>query len=310
MGFSGGDVYGRFLPNSIAAPIFTNATIAGGYFQGQLKVTPGMTYTVEVSTNLRDWTAVEVASSNGTNRLDLQDPRPLTGQSRMFYRAAVGNVMPVAFSFNFHEYANAGGFGSGYTPTMSYPVNLNSYTANLDVENDSNLPLATNVFFTGPAGSGITNQPADLNNSYTDTSSASYQTPFISSPSVAPGGTWVVNYRGTNQTFNVADPQASSRLVIPLPTVAVSGDVLQSVSWNYRDAGTGSVLSGAPAYVTDIQVQIDGSMVGRIYDSPLLTPGITAHTLPATVNWSNVDSLHMAYDDSLGNHYVVTFTKP
>jgi hypothetical protein len=31
----------------------------------------------------------------------------------------------------------------------------------------------------------------------------------------------MVNYRGTNVNFSVPDPQAASRLVIPLPTVSV-----------------------------------------------------------------------------------------
>ena len=310
MGFNGGDVYGRFLARSTAAPVFTNATVTGGYFQGQLVLTPGMNYTIEVSTNLQDWLPVGLVSSDGTNKLDLQDDRGVAGESRMFYRATVGNLLPLTFSINFHEYANAGSFNGDSTPAVSYPVTLNSYSANFDVQNDSGLPLATNVFFTGPAGCGLTNTPADPNNSFIDFSSASYQSPFISNPSAAPGGTWVVNFRGTNQTFNVADPMATSRLTIPLPTVSVSGDVLQSVSWTYMDASTGSTLGTAPVYMTDLQVQIEGLVGGRIYDSPWLTPNVTSHTLTSTVNWSNVSTINMAYDDSLGNHYVVFFIKP
>jgi len=308
MGFAGGDVYGRFLPRSTTVPIFTNSTVAGGNFQGQLIVAPGMTYTIEVSTNLQNWTAVGIVSSDGTNLLDLQDPDPVT--SRMFYRAAVGNIMPVTYTFNFHEYSYAGGFGSGFTPAVSFPVALNSYTANFEVESDTSLPAATNVYFTGPAGSGLTNEPADPNNSWIDSSGGGYQSPFVSNPTAAPGGTWTVNYKGTNHTFNVADPQAASRLVIPLPTATVSGGALQSVSWTYKNASTGATLGDAPAYVTDIQVQVEGFVGGRIYESPSLASGVTNHTLTASVTWSNVNTIHMAYDDSLGNHYVVTFSKP
>jgi hypothetical protein len=116
--------------------------------------------------------------------------------------------------------------------------------------------------------------------------------------------------QGTNETFNVTDPQAASRLVIPLPTASVSGDVLQSVSWVYKDATTGATLGGAPAYLTRIQLQIEGYVGGRIYDSPDHAPSSTSDILSSTVNWSNVSRFSMAYDDSLGNEYVVIFYKP
>ena len=310
IGFAGGDVYGRFLPRSTASPVFTNGSVASGNFQGQLLVTPGMTYTIETSTNLHDWTPVGTVSSEGPSWVDLLDEEPVANNRRLFYRAAVGNLMPVTFSFNFHEYASAGSFGSGYTPSVSYPVALASYSANFDVENDTGLPAASAVYFTGPAGSGLIHQAADSDNSWIDSSSAAYQSPFISSPAAAPGGTWVVNYKGTDHTFQAADPQAASRLVIPLPTVTVSGGVLQSVTWAYRNPTTGAALGGAPAYVTGIQLQVGGSGGDRIYDSPWLTPGVTSHTLTSTLTWSSVGMIYMAYDDSLDNHYVVSFTKP
>lgn len=308
-GLLGGDVYGRFLPASTQPPIFTEAAVAGGLFHGNLKVVPGQRYTIEVSTNLTAWAPVDSISSTGTNVLTLNDPRAVTNFSGMFYRAAIGNSLPPAFSFNFHEFANAGGFGGGYTPAPSYPVSLANYAAVFEVQNDFNLPAAGNVFFTGPGGSGLTNAAADPNNSYVNSSDASYQSPFVSPPAAAPGGTWTVNYHGTNITFNVSDPQAASRLVIPLPTVTVSGGIVQSVSWSYKDAATGADLGGAPAYVTGIQVQIEGA-TGRIYDSPFLAPDVTSHTLASTVNWTDVSNIFMAYDDTFGNHYVVSFSKP
>jgi len=82
------------------------------------------------------------------------------------------------------------------------------------------------------------------------------------------------------------------------------------VNWVFKDAATGATVGGAPAYVTDIQVQIEGVVGGRIYESPELAPGVTHHTLTSSVNWSNVSTMHLAYDDSLGNHYVVSFSKP
>jgi len=89
-GFAGGDVYGQFLPRSTMAPIFTNGAASGGYFHGQLTVVPGMSYTMQMSTNLQNWTSVGNLSST-SNRIDLLDPNPVSSQRRMFYRVVVGN---------------------------------------------------------------------------------------------------------------------------------------------------------------------------------------------------------------------------
>ncbi len=306
-GLAGGTVYGSILPNSLQPPAFTQPAVVTGKFQFSLAVVPGQTYTIETSSNLLAWTPVGSTSSTGTNRLVLTDKRGLIN-SPLFYRATVSNLIGPKFNFNFHLYANAGGYGSGTTPTVSDPVALNSYSAELDENNDDNPPEATNVFFTGPAGSGLNDTMADTNNS--DVADGSYQSPFISSPASPPGGAWTVNYKGTNEMFTVADPQTSTELVVPLPSVTLSNDVLQSVSWTYQNATTGAALSGTPAFVTDIQVQIEGIEGGRIYNSPQLTGGVTSNTLTSLVNWTNVSEIFMAYDDSLGNSYIVSFSKP
>lgn len=310
IGFAGGDVYGAFLPRSMTPPLFTNGAVVSGQFQGQLHVVPGMTYTIETSTNLPDWTPVGTVSSDGTNLLELVDDRPMASPYRMFYRAVVGNTIGATYGLWFLEFANAGGFGGGFTPTPTFPVSLDSYSALFEVENELEFAAVTNVIFTGPAGSGLSNVAAAPDYSTIESDFAAYQSPFISSPAAAPGGEWVVSYKGTNINFTVADPQAASRLVIPLPTVSVSGDVLQSVDWVYKDATSGATLGGAPAYVTGIQVQVEGIVGGRIYESPELAPGVTSYALTSLVNWSNVSTMNMAYDDSLGNHYVVFFSRP
>jgi hypothetical protein len=308
IGFSGGQVYGRFLPNSQQQPVFSQPALVSGQMQLSMSVVPGQTYTFEISTNLTVWTPVATASSDGTNLLTVRDERGVAIFPRMFYRAAVGNLIGATFNFNFHLYANAGGFGAGTTPTVNYPVALDSYSANLDVNNDNNLPAATNVVFTGPIGSGMSNMSADPNNS--DPANQYYQSPFISSPASPPGGAWVVNYKGTNLNFTVSDPQTASDLVVPVPTVILNNNVVQSVSWVYQNATTGSTTTGTPPFITNIQVQIDGLVGGRIYNSPELTGGALSHTLTSTVNWTNVAEIYMAYYDTLGNSYIVAFPKP
>jgi len=308
VGFNGGDVYGRFLPRSTTPPVFTNAALINGRFQGQLQVVPGVTYTLEISTNLTSWQPVDAVSSDGTNLLHLEDDQPATALPRLFVRAAVGWTGTPSFEFWFFEFANGGGFGGGVTPSPSYPVTLRNYSAALGVANDINFPPAAQVYFTGPAGSGLANTPAWLTVGGNDWQG--YQSPPVFSPAAAPGGNWVVNYKGTNVNFTVPDPQAASRLVVPLPTVSVSSGVLQSLSWVYKNAATGATLGGAPAYLTNIQVQLEGIGGSRIYNSPELPPGVTNHTLSTSVNWSQVSMVHMAYKDTLGNRYVVSFSKP
>lgn len=299
-----GDVGARFFPRSTTPPFFTNAAVVNGFFQAQFHLVPGVAYTLEISTNLTSWRSADVVSSQGTNILHLADDQPPNGN--LFVRARMG--VQSSFDFWFFEFANAGGFGGGYTPSPSYPVTLANYSAAFGVHGDFSYPPAASVRFTGPAGSGLTNTPAWQ--SYSGTDWVLYQSPPVHNPAAAPGGTWVVSYKGSNVTFSIPDPQAASRLIVPLPTVSVSGDVVQSVSWVYKNATNGATLGGPPPYMTSIQVQIDGVAGGRIYNSPELPPSTTNHALTSTVNWSNVRTVYMAYSDNLGNRYVVTFTEP
>jgi len=304
IGLVGGDVYGRFLPASTTPPWFTNAAIVNGLLQVQFHLVPGVYYTLEISTNLTSWNVVDVIGSDGTNVLVLAVDQPPKGN--MFVRARMGCTP--SFEFWFFEFAYAGGFGSGFTPTPSYPVTLTNYSAAFGVHGDVSSPPTANVYFTGPAGSGLTNTPAWQ--SYGGRDWMLYQSPPVYNPAAAPGGTWIVSYKGSNVTFNVPDPQAAARLVVPLPTVNVSGDVLQSVSWVYKNATNGATLSSPPAYMSSIQLQIEDVGGLRIYNSGELSPNTTNHTLTSTVQWSNVGMLYMAYSDTLDNHYVVMFTKP
>ncbi|MGH7975572.1 MAG: hypothetical protein ACREC8_02790 [Limisphaerales bacterium] len=291
------------------SPVFTNAAIVDGNFQVQILISSNAAFTIETSTNLTEWSPVE--STTATNSLiTLVDPRGTAGFKQLFYRLLLGST--VTFNFNFLEFANAGSFGGSYTPDTIFPVTLNSYSATLGVEDDTNYPAATNVFFTGPGGSGLTNSPADPDNSNTNNGNqADYQSAIISSPAIGPGGTWVVNYKGSNQVFSVPDPQAASRVVVPYPTVTVSGGNLQSVSWVYLDSTNGDALDGPPAYMTSIQLQVHGTnSADELYDSTQLTPGTTSNALTNTVTWADVSGVSMAYQDSLGNNYVISYVGP
>lgn len=293
-------------------PVITNTAVVNGDFQFQVLITSNANYTIETSTNLTDWTAV--GSDVATNSLiTLVDPRGTANFNQQFYRIVLGGSI-VSYNFSFLEFADAGNFGESFTPDTTFPVTLGSYSANFGVKGDTNYPVATNVFFTGPAGCGLTNSPADPDNSNTNTgpeNSANYQSQIVFNPTTAPGGAWTINYKGSNQVFSVPDPQVTSRVVVPFPTVTVSDGILQSVSWVYRDSTNGDTLGGPPAYMTSIQLQVHGSSAANeLYDSDQLTPDTTNNVVTSTVTWSDVSGISMTYQDSLGNNYVINFAGP
>lgn len=295
-------------PGSFPAPVFTNASLTvNRELRVQLVAVPGQNYTLEVSTNLIHWQPYHNVTA-ATTLIDILDPEPIALLPRKFYRMRIGRVFER--ELNFHFYASGGNFGGGFTPSTGFPVPLFGYSANLEVLNvASNAPPAS-VFFTGPNGSGLNGSPADGQNSSLQVSEARYQSVMITSPSAPPAGTWTVSYHGTNLVFTVPDSQAASRLVIPVPTVTVSGGNLTGVSWVYKDRTTGATLGQVPAHITSLQVQVDVQGQGRVYDSPNVTSATTSVGGITGVVWNDVSSLYMTYDDTLGNHYVIYFQKP
>ena len=85
-GLASGAVYGAFIPASTAPPTLTASNLVGEQFPLQLTGTPGINYSIQISTNLAtsNWTAIVTNSpANGTfNYTDTS----ATNNSR-FYRA-------------------------------------------------------------------------------------------------------------------------------------------------------------------------------------------------------------------------------
>jgi hypothetical protein len=279
---------------------------ANNQFQFLLNGISGRSYAVLYSTNLTAWLPLYTtnAPSNSFSLLDLS-----AGGSRRFYRA---QMVAGPFSLNFSEFAYPGNFGGNLTPTVTYPVTLNSYRAVLGVGYDigNNFADPSSVSFTGPGASGLSGTPADYSLPYLlNGAGETYFSPNVFTPAAAPGGAWNINYAGAIQSFTVADPQAASRLVIPLPTLTTNGSLLQSVSWVFKNATNGATLGGAPAYLTSIQLQLEDGFGDQIYNSPKLAPTTTSHTLSTQVDIGDVATLYMLYTDSLGNSYSVTFSQ-
>jgi hypothetical protein len=238
----------------------------------------------------------------GRGRTVLFETPSTTNGPLGFLRINRGN----GFQFNLMHFVHGGSFFSAATtPTMNVPTPVSGYAAHLLAKDVGFLPSPNNVLFTGPAGSGLSNTAADSQNSFVGGNEGQYQSPFTSSPKLGPGGLWQVNFGGQNRTFAAPDPDVTNRLVVPFPTVTLNGGVLQQVNWTYRNPATGATLSSPPGYMVDIQFQVDH--FGGRYDSDTLTPATTSHTLSQSINWTNVFAVYLAYNDSVGNHYVVVF---
>ncbi len=297
----------------VPPPVMTNATVLpDGRAQLQVLVVPGQIYTLEMSTDLKKWDYAMMLEAD-TNLLTITSPEPITTSEKLlFLRTRIGRGFYPEMNLMF--FAPAGSFGGALTPTVSYPVSLQNYSAGLGVDQDAPYPDATNVFFTGPPGSGLTNAAAQRAGINTNDDYAWYQSPLVSSPPVPPAGTWRVAYKGTNLSLDLPDAQVPTRFLIPVPTVTVANGVLQTVSWTYKNAATGTPLASPPAFLWKVYVQVEGFNSGgsnspppRLYDSDSLPPGTTTHVLATPVNWQDVNGLNMAYEDDLHNQYVIFF---
>lgn len=219
----------------------------------------------------------------------------------------VGGAPPGALSFR-HTLGIVGEFGTAATPDVIFPVSIKNYRAIYMALGDTNPPGADLVLFTGPPGSGLTNTPADSGfGAVQDGTNVYYMSPPVRN-STAPGGNWTITYRGSAVNLIVPDPQANSRIAVPVPTVNVSGDLLRSLTWVYRDRN-GSPYAGTPSFVRTNRIDILDQNGGLVLAA--FTPSALAYTYPAGYlqNWSTLGILRVNYYDDLGNQYFVGFSE-
>ena len=290
---------GLYLTNAIVSP--------DGRAHFEVVTPSNGVYSLLVSTNLSDWFSVDNLEGP-TNRFTLTWPDPpwrVNDFNSLFLRVAVGLVPQYDFRLNFHS--TAGTLVAG-TPIVSFPQSVQRYSAFLEGNRLTSPAAATDVFFTGPPGSGLTNALPEGSELDPDHYGKNYWSPIPASPSVPPPGTWTVNYAGTLLVFD--QPDAQTRFVIPHPTVVVSNGVLASVNWVYRDPTTGQPLAGPPGFLTVVVVEVFGGAPSqRIYDSGDLGRETANHPFSPTIDWSEVDALTLSYYDNLGNYYEVRYAK-
>jgi hypothetical protein len=212
-------------------------------------------------------------------------------------------------------YITGGNFGGNLTPTVSTPASITGYRFAFDAT-DTNRP--DTVYFTGPAGSGLSNSPSDQPNVYTDRTT--YFSPSVSNPVIPPTGQYTVSYKTSTLTFSIPDQSSSTfNVIMAVPTVTLNADgTIQKVNWVYKLGSGASATLDPQAIIDSIQLQIDGSgtpcasypQQGRIYNSGNLSTITTEHVLTCqNLSWSNVTWIYMAYNDVYDNHIVVTWDK-
>jgi hypothetical protein len=284
--------------------LLTNATLLPGrHLQVQAVVEVGKSYTLELSTNLIDWAAVDGISSAPTNLLTFTDENTVDQAPRLFIRLREGAYERLELSL-IHFIEGGSISGTSVVPTTSYPIFFQSYAAMLSVEHPAPWPPLNEVLFTGPSGSGLSSTPAAYGD-FGEPDGGWYQSPGITSTMGAPSGTWTVAYRGSNIVYQSAlDPL--TRLVLPVPSLVIANGYLTRVNWVFRDRVSGQVLSQPPAYLAEMQVQLEGK-TGRLYSSEDEGVVGTGRDIVPPVLWTDVSTLNLAYDDIDDFHYVIFY---
>jgi hypothetical protein len=207
-----------------------------------------------------------------------------------------------------------GSFGFDVTPdNVTFPLAAEGYAAIFTVLfDDGGFPDPAAVRFTGPAGSGYTNTPADPEMSGTNQAGtkARYVSPPQAGTVTVPGGVWSVLYKGTPRSFVVPPLDFDARLVVLYPTVTVdSGGVLNKVDWVYKDPLTGNVLAAAPSFVRNVQVVLQLNGDSFEIESPTLDRSVTSYTVPSRPSFADVRELSLRYTDLAGNLYFADYGK-
>jgi hypothetical protein len=277
------------MPARSQSPQFTNPKVGSdGSFQAKLITTPGQSYTIEASTKLTNWKSRFCFTNVGSEVVFFDPP---TSAGCAYYRAVQGTKVVSQLAFRFSAFGGAWAQSWG-----AFPVRVDDYEVLFTSQNDSDYPSADQVLFTGPSESGLLNSPA----------AALARSQYSASLAGEPGaGIWTVKYKGAILNFEMTDPRADSRMVIPFPTVTQqSGSFL--VSWTYRDASTGVDLGGPPVFLTQITVSLGD------YTSGALSRETTNCVLQVDGVLHDGTSLVMTYSDTFNNEYSVIFaqTKP
>ena len=248
----------------------------------------------------------------GASNYVIETPGPISSfGGKAFFRVDVGGAAINRLSSEFHNGWN-GPLVSG-TPVISWPQQIQEWYARLDVVNSLVFPHYTDVYFTGPIGSGINLHQAIYFEHDDDIYSGSYYG-YFSSIAPTSGGNWAVDYGPQILVLNRPDPDAGNRFVMIVPTFVINGGMLESVSWTYRNPTTGAVLGTVPDFITGVEIKFWGPeyhLCGEndytIFDSDSLDPSQTSIVFSPSLPWDNA-LMKIRYEDTLDNSYVLSYS--
>jgi hypothetical protein len=250
--------------------------------------------------------------STGENYIYLMDGTTIAGEG--YVRTVADQAWKIAWpggdsgggapslQLGFHF---SGIFGGGTIGQITFPASV-YYIANFNTGPDPNQPAS--VFFTGPAGSGLTNTESSARFLSVD-GSAGFASP--QRTEVPPGGAWTVSYKGQPINFTLADPDSTNRGIIVVPTVTVNSDTVTEIHWQYKNSA-GAVVSPPQSFVRNVDLSVDGLVSGqtvRLYDRNSMPFATTSHTLTSPVTWSAVTQIQMVVNDDRDNRYTSHWDK-
>jgi hypothetical protein len=211
---------------------------------------------------------------------------------------------PAQFSFYFRQFAQAGSFLNDTRATPQFPVNLNAYRTEFTVSGTTNFASPLQVYFTGPAGSGLSNTPCGSSGFVQSGTTGFYFSPIITQPPQAPAGLWSVNYQGPVVNFTWPDPQLASHLVIPVPQVGLSNGMVATVSWSYYNSSGAAVTQSVLDWIQVQELNPAGSVA---FSSASLVPSTASYTFTNSLAWTNLATLRFFYEDTLTNYYIISY---
>lgn len=228
---------------------------------------------------------------------------------------------------------NAGSFGASLTPVVSNPVNISDYCMQLSIKDKVMTSTPSAATLTGPAGSGITNQPVLQIGTY-DLTGPCNQNPenthgwgmnLAGFGSVPISGIYTVNFDAQTLSLNIPDlTDAKSTLILPVPTVVLNADgTINKITWAWQtpDGSTdvdtvkfldnwglasGLVISGA-----DLGDYCPGMSGTKFQSGNKISSNGFEYVLPCqSIPWAKVTQVTFCYFDIYENRYDISFAKP
>lgn len=211
------------------------------------------------------------------------------------------------------------------TPTFDPNTVIEGFRLVLTAEDNS---FPETVYFTGPAGSFVSNTPSESYQSFD--SHRVYGTQYIYDPMAVtslypPGGIYTIQYGSKTLTFELGDQTyVEDNIVYPFPTLTLNGNgTMNKIDWTY-EYPTGTVNYDLSALMRDLMIQIEGygnkcsdhQDANRLYDSPRLEPSVTSHIFSCqNIDWGTpltgnyIERVMMTYEDHYGQSYVVMYER-